>query len=261
MNFLSLNKLSNIHINNIKNLVQICRSQEPITLSFPTDHDDNFAPAHNSFFLAYEAGQLAGAVSLVVHNSEICECIGFTHPDFRRKGIFQKLLSLAADEMEEYPDLEFYLLSDGKSQDTQAALDALECVYLYSELLMEYALAAKTLPEAAAAPDSDFLISWETADSDGSQFLIFHCCLNGIAAGSCNVAVYPSFAYLFGLEITKEYRGLGYGRTFLYKVLETLKSQGIAALKLQVSSQNTAAFRLYQSCGFQISEEIRYSLW
>jgi len=55
---------------------------------------------------------------------------------------------------------------------------------------------------------------------------------------------------IFGLGILPEYRGHGYGKSLLQTLLTRIPAD--KKIYLQVSSQNAAAFQLYQKAGFKI---------
>ena len=78
-------------------------------------------------------------------------------------------------------------------------------------------------------------------------------------AGSVRIAVYPGWYYLYDLEIRKELRGKGYGSALLSFVLDDLAKREPLPIRLQVSSGNTAALRLYEKTGFRITETL--SAW
>ncbi|MFW9805100.1 MAG: GNAT family N-acetyltransferase [Candidatus Thorarchaeota archaeon] len=61
-----------------------------------------------------------------------------------------------------------------------------------------------------------------------------------------------------GIGILPHYRGRGYGRTLLIETLNRAYLKGYTTTELVVISNNEAAFRLYEECGFR--EKYRY-LW
>lgn len=58
-------------------------------------------------------------------------------------------------------------------------------------------------------------------------------------------------ATVFGMYVRAEARGRGFGRALLTAALDAARARsGIRAVDLRVSSENFAALRLYEQCGF-----------
>ncbi|MCD1147813.1 GNAT family N-acetyltransferase [Peptoniphilus sp. KCTC 25270] len=62
-------------------------------------------------------------------------------------------------------------------------------------------------------------------------------------------------AYLSDYAISEDARGNDFGTRFLGLVLENLKDQGIARVRLTVDVENVTAINLYKKLGFAIMEE------
>lgn len=62
-----------------------------------------------------------------------------------------------------------------------------------------------------------------------------------------------------GLGLIKVMRGKGLGRELLHSILDLLGREGYSRCKLKVSTANQAAFALYRSEGFTVTE--KYSTW
>lgn len=62
-----------------------------------------------------------------------------------------------------------------------------------------------------------------------------------------------------GLGLIKVMRGKGLGRELLRTIMDLLADQGCGRCKLKVSTANEAAFALYRSEGFTVTE--KYSTW
>ena len=63
--------------------------------------------------------------------------------------------------------------------------------------------------------------------------------------------------FLYGVAIRKEYQGRGIGK-YMMKQAVSLAMQGAAKVCLEVDSENPAALRLYQRCGFKPVFEVDY---
>jgi ribosomal protein S18 acetylase RimI-like enzyme len=66
-------------------------------------------------FLYYVGETLVAYIGISCFGGNIGEINGMTHPDWRRKGLFQRLFVLAANECRKRSYLKILLLSDGKS--------------------------------------------------------------------------------------------------------------------------------------------------
>ncbi len=60
-------------------------------------------------------------------------------------------------------------------------------------------------------------------------------------------------ANIFGLYVSEKYRGMGIGKKLIDSVLEKIKeNNAISKIKLTVNSEQKAALKLYESCGFKV---------
>lgn len=57
-------------------------------------------------------------------------------------------------------------------------------------------------------------------------------------------------AFIHALAISPEHQGKGAGKKFVSEIVEYCRSNGIAAIRLDVLSRNKPAFALYKSAGF-----------
>jgi ribosomal protein S18 acetylase RimI-like enzyme len=68
-------------------------------------------------------------------------------------------------------------------------------------------------------------------------------------------------ANIYSVFVGREYRGRGVGKSLLECVVnETEKNKDITKIKLSVNTEQTAAIRLYQSCGFEIVGRLKQEL-
>ena len=111
--------------NQVRNLVEICKQKEPVSLSAPSEDGLDY-------FLAYDhEGSLAGFLFLYFTDDQICECTAFTAPDHRKQGVFTKLLNMALDvadayEKEEKTQVDFCFLIDENTPSAMAVMELLE---------------------------------------------------------------------------------------------------------------------------------------
>lgn len=250
-------------------LLSACREKEPLSLSIPEDGD--------GFFLAYEkAGQAEGRPLLVscgafcTVSADLWECYGLTRPEYRRKGLFGRMLEeicRMAQEQEEKTKTEINLafLSDGNSADGLAAFRALDMEYWYSEYRMEGkvplihsnasqeagSLFLKKFPGQAGSEEDMVFYAYPAA---GAGFR------EGQVIGACRLfPLGPSCFCLHHVEIGSDFRGKGWGGK-LMDALSGLLPPG-SRIILQVSSLNLPAMALYKKTGFRITETLSYYLY
>lgn len=265
----------------MKQLAQACRQAEPITLSIPEDGD--------GFFFAYGNDpdshlSIKGCLVFCIVQEDLWECYAFTHPDSRRQGIFTCLLEelcqkAAKQEEASKVPISLVFLLDGKSPHALAAANSLEMEFWYSEYQMELSL----LPIHQDPPASSPLFLIKRVTNQDSQtigepveswtFYAYITASGGILKrrlnetgmpytdsepiGSCRLIPFQNSAfYLYDVEIKKELRGNGLGEQLLSALFSQLPKG--SRIRLQVSSQNQAAFSLYKKAGFGITETLSY---
>lgn len=274
-----LSRINSEQKRRIASLCAVCCQAEPVRLSLPLPRIGEELPDER-FFLLYDHGQLVSLIHLFYPDHFAGELIGFTHPDFRGKGYFKSLLSLAADYAEEIGLEQIYVISDGNSADADTALSRLGLESEYSEYMLRKSLHAHICPdsgtdslsvtETSASPLAVSLFSdifqtdktqceayLEEISSD-SRIHTYFLSLNGNHIGQTQLTFMDDMAYLSGFGILPEYRRQGFGGQFLHKLEALLAEQSITQLTLQVSSKNKPALSLYQKDGFQKLEKLCY---
>lgn len=232
----------------IKRLTDVCRHEEPLTLSAPLEEG-------LEYFLLYDDVRLLSMLFLFFPEEAVCECAAFTHPSYRQNGYFTVLLDDALDFIDDYEEThnlqtDFCFLSDGLSPAAASALQALGAEYWYSEYGME-----RTLSEDDRLCQATLPLSVEDAGDH-----LYTAALRDQVIGVCMVIPNGDCVYLYGFEIKEAYRHKGCGQNFLLGMLSLL-SYDYRRISLQVSGRNTAALSLYRRTGFHITETLSYYLY
>lgn len=69
-------------------------------------------------------------------------------------------------------------------------------------------------------------------------------------------------ANIFGVYITRGYRGKGVGKKLINSVIARIrKSKGVLKIKLTVNPKQKVALKLYQNCGFKIVGKMKKELY
>lgn len=105
----------------------------------------------------------------------------------------------------------------------------------------------------------DVVISKEEAP-EGDGTLRYELCLNGQKAAECRIlpADGGRQCYLFGLKTKEAFRRQGMATRLLTEIAKEYMGIDGAVLRLQVSSKNEPAERLYRKLGFATEEEREY---
>lgn len=239
----------------VQSMIGAVLEKEPVTVSFPLEDASLYA-------LFEDNSTVLSALALTEESADSMECCAFTHPDFRRRGLFNELLDRVLEEIPEDTDLIFY--TDHKSSGAMAALAALEAELLCDEYMMELPVpdspAASERPHFSPAPDL-FQSSLISGLSDKELPSVTETFPDGVTTrvyqnryGSLCISVFSSYYYLYGFEIKEAFRGKGHGTRLLFDVLSDLCSFRPLPVRLQVSGDNRAALSLYKKTGFQITE-------
>lgn len=240
-------RLSSTQKQQIKNLLSACRQAEPLTLSAPLEDDLDY-------FLLYDGNVLCTMLFLFFPEPDICECAAFTHPDYRRKGCFSRLLEKALEytkacEATLGHPIDFCFLTDSKTPSASFVLKALSAEYWYSEHKMERHLTRH---------DRCHQSSLQIKDAGDH---IYTASVNNQMIGTCITLPTGKNIYLYGFEIKENLRRHGYGEDFLRSMLAFLSGEGYETVSLQVSGQNLAALSLYKKTGFRITDTLSYYLY
>ena len=258
-------------------LVKRCQEDEPITLSLPED---------GCWYLTACEGEQNPKACLILcpAGNNLREVYAFTHPNYRRKGLFsmlyQQALGLIRQEEQTIGEnIHLLFLSDEKSPQAQAAYHAMGFRLISSEYVMELHSSSSHRP--SLSPDlsrrkplwKNLSLTREEFEDEEEKSLLFqaylpafscpgkksgiHRCSSLVKAGSCRLLPYgPHRFYLYHVLSPQDLRGLGLGTALLSALLDTLPENSV--LFLQVSSENPAALHLYKKTGFRICRTLSY---
>lgn len=268
--------------NELNELSRICTSDDKIILKLELDYKLNIAKeseVHNNLvneFLYYINSELVSYIGISCFGGNVAELNGMTHPKYRRKGLFKKLLQLAMDECKRRNYNEVLLLSDNASEEGISFIKSNGGKYKCSEYSMEYISDDKIrkiddkdiLLEKADKSDSQEIkkqdsIYWgEELNDDEIEFLsnidIFMIKKSNNIIGKIHVEYSDNYAYIFGFGIKPEYRCNGYGRDALRKTVDLILEKNIENIKLDVACENITALNLYKECGFKQKSVMDY---
>jgi len=267
-------------VNEVHDLEEICKKQDNLKGSIFVDTTMNFNQDMNSIFLMYEGSQLISLLTMFVPTQNEAEITALTLPSYRGKGYFNKLLLEAVKELIKYeiPEVLFVLESQsitGKRVITHfgAQYDFTEYsmrlnyrryVPLSSNRLTYLNPSEEDLKRLINTSMKIFEDSYE--DAQGMILNIFQSVtrdqylgiLNDEIIGMGSSSRDGDEVSIFGFGIIPKFRSKGYGHDLLHLIVEHLIQSGIREIVIEVDSNNTHAFNLYQAFGFQIETAFEY---
>ena len=252
MKYTEQNKLTKAQQEQVKTLLDRCRSKENFSLSFPMHEPQT------KFFLAEEEdGTIRGALALCRFSSSEYEILAFTDPDLRRQGIFKKLWDSARMTLPgntEEP-VQVRAAAEEVCLDAAEALKALGARFRSEELEMRGS--TETASEGAgndyafrktAKPDQDGAICYEAADKTTRES-VFRSYVIPFAEDRC---------FILRVSVRKGLEGKGIGSRVFPEFMHVLSKEGYQTVTLQVSGANSAAVKLYEKAGFEIIRSLKY---
>ncbi|MBE5979589.1 MAG: GNAT family N-acetyltransferase [Paenibacillaceae bacterium] len=278
-----------------------CAQNDQITLKLELDYKLSDAqnrtadtPISNiNEFMYFNGEELIGYMGICSFGgiSQPLEITGMVHPEYRRQGIFSKLMELVIAECRTRNAEGILALCDKKSISGQGFLKKISAVYKFSEFEMYlnhkfYETLEKQQPsgitfrKAVNADASEInrqnMIYFgddseeENEDSEDSGILlpeeeekrgmtIYIAEKEERIIGKVNLQMSDSgTGGIYGLGILPEFRGNGFGRAILTFGVEKLKDAKATEVMLQVAAENGTALNLYKSCGFQETSVMDY---
>ncbi|MBE5986297.1 MAG: GNAT family N-acetyltransferase [Paenibacillaceae bacterium] len=278
-----------------------CARNDQITLKLELDY--KLSDAQNrtadtlisdiNEFMYFNGEELIGYMGICSFGgiTQPLEITGMVHPEYRRQGIFSKLMELVVAECRKRNAEGILALCDKKSISGQGFLKKISAVYKFSEFEMylnhkSYETLEKQQPsgitfrKAVNADASEItrqnMIYFgddseeENEDSEDRGILlpeeeekrgmtIYIAEKEDRIIGKVNLQMSDGgTGGIYGLGVLPEFRGNGFGRAILTFGVEKLKDAKATEVMLQVAAENGTALNLYKSCGFQETSVMDY---
>jgi ribosomal protein S18 acetylase RimI-like enzyme len=260
----------------IKTLQEICEKDGGFDLKLNFDMLKNRTDKQKEDLFHYEDGQLVGFLGTYSFGNKV-EICGMVHPDYRRKGIFTKLLELGLGASSNNEIETILLNAPTESLTAKEFLKTVPCTFSIAEYQMKWhpieLLDDSSVSIRLSESDQDWeaLIQLEVLgfgltetearemkDSGGDQNFIIEA--EGKTAGKMRVSDANGEAWIYGFTIYPELRGKGIGRKALSKVVKMENEKGLPVF-LEVEARNAHALGLYESCGFRTYHSQDYYLY
>ena len=267
----------------IEKLEDICKKYDEVILKLELDYKNKLEKDYKNNineineFLYYSNKELIGYASISCFNGNVAEINGMVHPEFRRNGIFTKVIDLVLNECKKRSFSEILLLCDDKSDSGRYFIEYFNGKYSFSECRMNCKeLNFNSVDERIKfkkANNKDInkinelnrLFFGEGCnekilpeDEERNGAITYLICLSDEVIGKIKVTKEFNGAYISGFGILPKYRGMGYGKRSIIKVLKKLNEEKITNITLDVEIKNKNALNLYKSCGFKEESIINY---
>lgn len=279
-------KLDQKDYTDINNLLKLCSELDQTTLKLELDFKLRRAEGvsknsrYINEFMYYDRDKLIGYIGICQFGGDAIEVNGMVHPQYRRRGIFRTLFSLAKDEWGKRESRKMLLLSDNDSLTGLGFIKNLGVSYDHSEYEMflrsepkqdsnlnnvilrkatnhdakEIAMQNSVYFEKEYS-DEDLIMPEEEEKCGTSIYLAE---IDNKVIGKVHLETSDGIGGIYGLGVLPEYRKRGYGREILTLAIEKLKESTLKDIMLQVAVKNKNALNLYSSCGFEVTSRMEY---
>ncbi len=277
-----LSKTSKEVTKQIREIESYCKIYDKTVGNIFLDTSLNFDQEMNSLFLFYKENNLISVLSIFMPTASMAEISAYTLPEHRLKGYFKKLLDEAVKELKKFEQVDLLFVCEPQSIDGKAAIKKMGAEFHLTEYSLKFkgfsndpekqqltqiTLQKADLKDLEAIVDLSRLIfndDYEDAKSMVTKSLesgvrtLYIAILDNRLIGMGAVSIENNEASIFGLGISPQYRGKGFGKELLDFILKELKNKGIQDVSIEVDSSNKNAFNLYVKCGFVVETSYDY---
>ena len=277
---LPIQRFSAADLAELRALADACQRHENLELRLVWNAFETRSGEVAHDFMYYNNGRLVGFLTLEGLGESEAEATGMVHPEYRRRGIFRELVGAAQAECRRAGTAELVFYADRGSQAAKGFAASIDARHEFVEHRMR-----RDTPAPASLPPSELsiakasaadapLIAEVIASDAGIDALGFgqHVArmmrepsyqyyiakLNDAPVGTANIQMLNGDAYIYGFVVKSEFRGRGYGRHILARMIADIAAERPQPIFLDVLTDNTPALALYHSFGFQITNTFDY---
>lgn len=271
------NRLTEAQTAKIRELEAVCARTDGADSRISLDNGINVVPEMDCFFLLSEGDALIGIISVFAPTRDVAEVSGCVHPDYRRQGNFMRLLKGASAETAKYGYENLLLVHEASMPDGAAIARKWELAIEHSEYRLRYvggveagsySLAVRRankedIPAMIAISGEAFEEAPEVARHHVEGAFADPQRYNYVAVadeeivGICGVSTGDEALYIFGLGVSPQHQGKGYGRSMVAQIVAELQKED-REIEIEVDSENARAFHLYQTSGFKVISQYDY---
>ena len=274
--------LTDTEITDIHNIISTCSKHDSLNYTF--DQSDDFKKDSDiNTFLLYDKDTLLSVVTLFVPRKNEAEAAAFTLPEFRRKGLFSKLLNEVKIEITGRGISDLLFVCDKNSKDGKNVVNHINANYEYSEYFMELnhqkvpdlkvdtgLQIRETIPGDRSGLCKISMTSFNDSKEEAENFIsevflsdkrIFHTVLyNKKIIGMIGIFIEGKKYSIHGFCIDPEHRNRGFGRQALNCIVKKYyNTKPEKEIVLEVQVDNINALSLYKKAGFRIVTAYDYS--
>lgn len=260
--------LNENQLSQIKTLQEICEKTDLIKLKLNWNTLTSRTKTEKSDFLFYDKEQVVGFLALYKFGPkyEIC---GMVHPDFRRQGIFTKLLNEALPLISS--ESLILLNAPAKSESAKAWLNTINSEYSFSEYQMKWnhqqiepyhstiqlrkaissdiEIATKLDVECFGLTEHD-AIEFNQRNIEENKVINYMIDKENQTVGKIRVLRRDKESWLYGFAVFPIHQGKGFGKSALLQTVHLEENTG-NQIYLEVEIKNLHAMKLYTDCGFE----------
>lgn len=232
-------------------------------------------------YLCYSGDKIAGVINIFFF-SDVAEISVLVDPDFRHQGIFKKLLLIGLTKLRNYIVNEYMFIVNEKFEKFMAACEERQGILDHKEVEMRprqnmsYKTDKKITLTRATFEDLDIMAdlhvqSFEKPDYDtikdrfatslteSNRKVYIARNEKGEVVGKIHAREDFNRVYVHDVGIAKKFRQQGYGKALMLTWLKEYSGEYAKPIAVEVLGDNTAALKLYESCGFDYTN--RYSFY
>lgn len=282
MAYLTIEKLSDFasySLDPIRSLEQLCRQADGSKLNVGLDHLRQ--ESGDQAFLCLVEGSLVGFLSWYTADGGEANVNAMVHPEWRRRGVFRRLLEAAAGEMGEQgiqarrfkvpadsaPGLRCAEHLGARFDGSQFAMELTALqeggapepsnLTLRPEELEDFGFMVRCMSQAFGDTE-EWTLQYlgHTREPSRRNYIGFH---GEERIGLIRVNLLGSeTAVIHDFCVLPTCQGRGYGREILARTVRLLLAQGRTRIRLSVAAENRSALELYRKAGFALVSESRY---
>ena len=263
-------------ITEIQALEAQCKQFEQIQLNVGIEHLANASGDHA--ILCYHLEQLVGVLTWYSVDDHKATINGMVHPEYRRQGLFSRMLELAQIEMGRLGITTFIYRVVSNSQSGLGFTQHLNGKYTKSEYSMSLAsfegneLRKSAIHLRMLEPDDfDFFVKCSSlAFGDTEEWTREYFARTNKPDRATYIAMLEdspiglirvfrldqsAAAVIHDFCVLPAYQGQGHGRVILSETVKLLLAEDRTQIRLNVVTENDQALQLYQKVGFEITSE------
>ncbi|OPL09366.1 MAG: hypothetical protein AVO33_00675 [delta proteobacterium ML8_F1] len=253
-------------------VVRECNQYDGTRSELKIDETINYYDEMATTFLIYEGETLESFMHVMAITANEIEISGYTRPGARGKGHFKALREAVFNEARAFGYTKAVYVIDTSSLEGLGWTKKKMLAYEFTEVTMVLAnpsikekinpgihcnlMTAKSLTTALEIHERVFDLEGNATEkyltnllkNPQREFYIFY--LDETPFGLGGIAYEASGAVLFGVGILKDFRGKGYSKQLMQRLMEKIKKKGISRILLEVDQDNQVAYEAYKKLGF-----------